>query len=209
MTTFSLPVSLTRDGDENLKDFVVNWINFHKVKAKELNKPLLLEEVGLKLDPSPADADTIASLRDPVMRDVYRRVESSLANEESLRGSLFWELDFKVYKESPANPYGIRFNDSTFTFVKDHARRMKIMRGVRNGSGCFRPWSGSFTAGCESALGMCQQLLEGHAAWDSQDDDVPFASEGYEDGNTGMMQLFVSQKDCCSANRCGLKFPWQ
>lgn len=196
-------IQFCRDDDEKAKEFMANWINYHKRKSEELKKPLVLEEFGRKLEPSPADPNQIASVRDPIMNLVYRRVESSLANAETLQGSLLWELNFKVYEESPGNPYGVDFEDSTFDIVKDHARRVHVFRGIKRGSECFVYQSGLLTSTCVPAREMCDKLKKGHAAWDAEFDDVPFnLANGQE-----MMDLYGSREECCKDRKCGLRFP--
>ncbi|DBA74432.1 TPA: hypothetical protein ACH3X1_011186 [Trebouxia sp. C0004] len=68
----------------NPKVFVNNWISARAADARSLNKPLVIEEFGKQL-PVPADAATIASVRDPIFADIY----AALQNVDIIKGTGF------------------------------------------------------------------------------------------------------------------------
>lgn len=106
-------------------EFITAWIKGHASDAAtRLGKPLLLEEVGKKVEPAPGTIEQIEAIRNPVYRTVYRTVEHSLASGGALQGSMLWNMDFKIYEQSPHSPYGIKFNDSTFKLAAQHAQRV-------------------------------------------------------------------------------------
>lgn len=57
------------------KVFVNNWISARAADAVSLNKPLVIEEFGKQL-PVPADAATIASVRNPIFADIYAALQN-------------------------------------------------------------------------------------------------------------------------------------
>ena len=63
--------------------FVNNWISARAADAASLNKPLIIEEFGKQL-PVPADAATIASVRDPIFADIY----AALQNIDIIKGMM-------------------------------------------------------------------------------------------------------------------------
>jgi len=65
------------------KVFVNNWISARAADAVALNKPLVIEEFGKQL-PVPADAATIASVRDPIFADIY----AALQNVDIIKGMM-------------------------------------------------------------------------------------------------------------------------
>lgn len=65
------------------KVFVNNWISARIADAVSLNKPLVIEEFGKQL-PVPADAATIASVRDPIFADIY----AALQNTDIVKGMM-------------------------------------------------------------------------------------------------------------------------
>jgi len=65
------------------KVFVNNWISARAADAMSLNKPLVIEEFGKQL-PVPADAATIASVRDPIFADIY----AALQNVDIIKGMM-------------------------------------------------------------------------------------------------------------------------
>lgn len=105
---------------------MVQWLEHHaKDAAGLLGMPLLLEEMGKKVNPAPGSPAQLAEQRDPVYGTMYRTVERSIASGGALKGSLLWELDFRIYEESPPSPYGVRREDSTYALVAQHAQRVK------------------------------------------------------------------------------------
>ena len=66
------------------KTFVNNWIAARSADAATLGKPLIIEEFGKQL-PVPADAATIASVRDPIFADIY----AALQNENNIKGAVY------------------------------------------------------------------------------------------------------------------------
>lgn len=106
--------------------FITEWIEQHaKDSANRLGKPLLLEEVGKKVEPAPGTASQLIEIRDPVYKTVYTAVEHSMAQFGALQGSMLWQMEFRLYDQSPSSPYGVKFNESTFTIVDSHVARVK------------------------------------------------------------------------------------
>lgn len=76
--------------NENQGSFLRSWLDSHLQAAQTINKPLLFEEFGKKLDPG-AGPDVISKLRDPVYAASYEAVESAVENDKPLLGSLYWK----------------------------------------------------------------------------------------------------------------------
>ena len=111
---------------EGKGEFITSWIEQHAQDAeKRLLKPVLLEEVGKKVEPAPGTAFQLATIRDPVYRTVYKAVERSMAEYGALQGSMLWQMEFRLYDQSPSTPYDVKFNDSTFVLVDRHVARVK------------------------------------------------------------------------------------
>ena len=87
--------------------FITAWIQNHAVDAAQrLGKPLLLEEVGKKVEPAPGTIEQIEAVRNPTFRTIFRTVEHSIASGGALQGAMIWNMDFKIYEQSPHSPYG-------------------------------------------------------------------------------------------------------
>lgn len=107
-------------------EFITQWIEQHAQDAeKRLHMPLLLEEVGKKVEPAPGTPSQLKLIRDPVYKTVFRAVEHSMALFGTLQGSMLWQMEFRLYDQSPSTPYGIKFEDSTFILVDKHVARVK------------------------------------------------------------------------------------
>jgi endo-1,4-beta-mannosidase len=122
-------------------EFITQWIEQHAKDAENrLQMPLLLEEVGKKVEPAPGTSTQLRTIRDPVYKTVYRAVEHSMAEFGALQGSMLWQMEFRLYDASPSTPYGVKFNDSTFRLVDKHVARVKthalthplVFNGVRD-----------------------------------------------------------------------------
>jgi hypothetical protein len=107
-------------------EFITQWIEQHAQDAENrLHMPLLLEEVGKKVEPAPGTPSQLKILRDPVYKTVFRAVEHSMALFGALQGCMLWQIEFRLYDQSPSTPYGVKFNDSTFILVDRHVARVK------------------------------------------------------------------------------------
>lgn len=76
--------------NEQQGSFLRSWLDSHLQAAQTINKPLLFEEFGKKLDPG-AGPDVISKLRDPVYAASYEAVETAVENNKPLLGSLYWK----------------------------------------------------------------------------------------------------------------------
>jgi hypothetical protein len=107
-------------------EFMTQWIEQHAKDAEtRLSMPLLLEEVGKKVEPSHGTPSQLKLIRDPVFKTVFRTVEHSIAQFGALQGSMLWQMEFRLYNSSPSTPYGVQFNDATFVIVDKHVSRVK------------------------------------------------------------------------------------
>lgn len=85
------------------------WIAAQALIARQLGKPLILEEFGKE-----AAEGNITSVRDPWFVMVHGEVDKSLQSGGTLRGALFWQWDGTTGARSrPSNC--IRPVDSTFS----------------------------------------------------------------------------------------------
>jgi mannan endo-1,4-beta-mannosidase len=78
--------------DERQGQFTADWLQSHLQAAKTINKPLLFEEFGKKLN-DPNNAADIQKLRDPVYQAAYTAVENAIQTGEPLLGSMYWKWD--------------------------------------------------------------------------------------------------------------------
>eukprot|EP01025_Chloroclados_australasicus_P034335 TRINITY_DN3510_c0_g1_i7.p1 TRINITY_DN3510_c0_g1~~TRINITY_DN3510_c0_g1_i7.p1 ORF type:complete len:557 (-),score=63.76 TRINITY_DN3510_c0_g1_i7:87-1757(-) len=108
-------------------EFMQSWIEGKQAEAQALNKPLLLEEFG-KATNSKDDAVEIASVRDPIYREVFAKVSDSLDNGGTLRGALFWTLNYGQPHDKFFG-YGIGLGDTTWDIVTQFAQEMNSRRG--------------------------------------------------------------------------------
>ena len=183
--------------------FLTAWIEQHgRDAAHRLGKPLLLEEVGKKVEPAPGTPSQIAALRDPVYETVYRSVERSLSEGGALQGSSLWQLEFLIYSESPSTPYGVLFNDSTWRIVENHAKKVKkqaLLRRFEEGAvnfcadgekwekECWIPRSRNYFLGlvhrCVNKPAVCEAL----------------ARNEEEEVERNEIDIFGSEAECCNA----------
>lgn len=82
--------------------FLADWLQSHLSAAKRINKPLLFEEFGKKLE-NPTSTGDISKLRDPVFATTYDAVEKAIQSGEPLLGSMYWKWD------TPTFPKGERW----------------------------------------------------------------------------------------------------
>ena len=182
------------------------WLAAHVAEAAgELGKPLLLEEVGRKMDPAPASAEQLSARRDPVYAAVYEAVEASIAQGGALVGSLYWDWYLPVYGDaSPYGPYAVSPNDSTFGVIAAHAGRVRAhaqgrppAAGCAAGRGGRDCWVGvealrGLLRRCEYSPKACQYAREAAAegageAWDEA------ARQLVAPG----VRIYRSQGECC------------
>jgi hypothetical protein len=79
-----------RSKDEEQGSFLKSWLDSHLSAAETINKPLLFEEFGKKLDGNAAPG-VIAAKRDPVYQASYEAVEAAVESDRPLLGSLYWK----------------------------------------------------------------------------------------------------------------------
>ncbi|KAK9815623.1 hypothetical protein WJX72_006999 [[Myrmecia] bisecta] len=95
--------------------FVQTWLAAHMAAAKQLGKPLIVEEFGYQVAYSDAE---ITAKRDPVFRAILQAVQQSLAEGGPLRGDLFWRWDTTAVQGATTCPTCVtdlvRSVDSTF-----------------------------------------------------------------------------------------------
>ena len=117
------------------------------------------------MEPAPGIPSALASQGDPVYRTVYASVEDSVEKGHALRGSLLWELYFRIYEASPASPYGVGRDGSTFDIVAQHAQRLKV-QAARLEAGrpeCSGGGGGEEAVECwEGVASLYYTLTQGH-----------------------------------------------
>ncbi|CAL5227333.1 g10275 [Coccomyxa viridis] len=140
-------------------NFQRNWVRQHASDGGFLGKPVLLEEFGKWIK-----GGTSANLaeRDEFYQAVYQEVQNSAQAGGPLKGAAFWNF-LADEQQAPAAEgggsglYGIKVEDSTFSFVHNNANLMSSYEGpdcdvdidecVRAKAGC------SPHAGCINSQG--------------------------------------------------------
>jgi len=129
-------------------DFRRRWLAAHLDAARELGKPLLLEEFGVKLGTTPAggglgvNASEAAARRDPFVAEVYAEVAQALAAGQPLVGSLLWRWSVPVFAGQGPGAYGVRPGSTTLAHIEAHAR------AVNEASAALPPAPPCASAGC-------------------------------------------------------------
>lgn len=90
VTPPTAPPVCDRSKDEEQGSFLKSWLDSHLSAAETINKPLLFEEFGKKLDGGAAPG-VIAAKRDPVYQASYEAVEAAVESDRPLLGSLYWK----------------------------------------------------------------------------------------------------------------------
>jgi hypothetical protein len=169
--------------------FLTTWLEKHAEDAQtRLGKPLVLEEVGLKLSGDATAAD-IASKRDPIFSGCYDAVEESISAGGALVGSAFWHWDLRVWGEATiTSGYQIGLKDSTFGLIEKHARWLQAQAAAedsREGS-CGRCWTPQM-----HLLGTMRRCVMGMEAcgrntvgWKSKEECCE-PGQGFEKGCSG------------------------
>lgn len=179
-------------------EFQRDWIRAHIQGAKELGKPLLIEEFGKRLD-SPNEVD-ISSIRDPVFTQVYSLVEEAMKEGEDIYGSLFWRWNMPLFDDKERGEYGIRPSDSTFEIVKKHASFVhSLMNALPSRGDCMRQcWVPH-----ESAQRCIQKPEVCQAVWSLDCERIAsnltqrtVTLNGVEKKLTEI-KIFPSKRDCC------------
>ncbi|MCB0742836.1 MAG: mannanase, partial [Ignavibacteriae bacterium] len=127
----------------------INYINEHLQLAKELNKPITLEEFGLPRNFEYTLRGTLTSARDKYFKKIFEVIYDSAANGAAIAGTNFWTWGgdaFKKHDDSiwrkgdpftgdpPQEPQGLNsiFNTdyNTLKIIKEHGSKMKLLREV-------------------------------------------------------------------------------
>eukprot|EP01025_Chloroclados_australasicus_P060297 TRINITY_DN7725_c0_g1_i4.p1 TRINITY_DN7725_c0_g1~~TRINITY_DN7725_c0_g1_i4.p1 ORF type:complete len:577 (+),score=44.64 TRINITY_DN7725_c0_g1_i4:148-1878(+) len=85
------------------------WIDEHANDARALNKPLLIEEFGKKVD----NDYNLQNDRDPYYALAYSKVISSLDADDVIQGVMWWEWEND--ESSPLEQYHVKTFHSTWT----------------------------------------------------------------------------------------------
>ncbi|KAK2079251.1 hypothetical protein QBZ16_002942 [Prototheca wickerhamii] len=80
-------------------DVIDTWVRDHIVEARELGKPLVIEEFGKNV--SSHRAEEIEQERNPVFRNVFAHLNQSLVDDDILKGAMYWMWDPML--EGPAS----------------------------------------------------------------------------------------------------------
>ena len=123
-----------------------DYLNWHIDAAKQLNKPIVLEEFGLNRDKGSYSPQSATTWRDRYYRDVFDVLEKRAAEGAPIAGSNFWawngsgrttNADFmwKPGDDFVGDPpqeaqglYGVFDSDaSTIAVIKAHAAKMRAL----------------------------------------------------------------------------------
>jgi mannan endo-1,4-beta-mannosidase len=102
----------------------VKWVEEHIAHAREIGKPLLLEEFGIYRDGNPAVPDPPVPTEGSghtVTRDRYFQAFLRLVQDEQLSGALFWCLYHGSYKDYDG--FGVYATDQTTVEILRQANR--------------------------------------------------------------------------------------
>ena len=82
---------------------MIEYFDDHLNKAKQLNKPLVLEEFGIARDKGSFDPAASTKNRDDYYKTVFEKVEQSIKNQTPVVGVNFWAWGGEG---RPKKPYG-------------------------------------------------------------------------------------------------------
>lgn len=88
---------------ESAKKKMLEYFDDHLNKAKQLNKPLVLEEFGIARDKGSFDPAASTKIRDDYYKTVFEKVEQSIKNQTPVVGVNFWAWGGEG---RPKKPYG-------------------------------------------------------------------------------------------------------
>lgn len=88
---------------ESAKQKMIEYFDDHLNKAKQLNKPLVLEEFGIARDRGSFDPAASTKNRDDYYKTVFEKVEQSIKNQTPVVGVNFWAWGGEG---RPKKPYG-------------------------------------------------------------------------------------------------------
>eukprot|EP00210_Caulerpa_lentillifera_P007506 g7172.t1 len=179
-------------------EFQKEWIQSHIEAAKELKKPVLIEEFGKRLN-SP-ESDEIETIRNPVYTQVYSLIEQSINQGHDVYGSLFWRWNMPLFDDKQRGEYGVQPSDSTFEIIQKHAAFIhSITNAVPSRGDCMRQcWVPHDSAKrCILKPEVCQ------AVWSLDCDRIygnlterTVTLNGVEK-KLSEMKIFPSKRDCC------------
>lgn len=116
---------------------LAQWMDSHITAARQLQKPLVLEEFGKvaatdaagdQVISGPEALQNITATRDPMYSQVYEYVDKNLNDNGPLRAALFWQWD--AGQRSSAR--GVLSTDSTFKIITAHGSSLaKLPRSVQ------------------------------------------------------------------------------
>jgi len=97
---------------EKTAGFLEKWVQSHIAAASKnlkVQKPVLFEEFGKKLDSNQQTAEGIRALRDPIYASTYDNVEKAIGNGQPIAGSLFWKWAIPVFKKQDPRGASLEF----------------------------------------------------------------------------------------------------
>lgn len=109
--------------------FIPLWMDGHIVAAKQLNKPIVLEEYGKvaatnqagdRILIGPEALQNITQTRDPFYKKILGYVEQNIESNGPLRAALFWDWGGSVR----SSPRSVLSTDSTFKIITAHADKL-------------------------------------------------------------------------------------
>lgn len=130
-------------------DKAQGYLNWHIDSAKELGKPIVLEEFGINRDDGAFAVDSGTQFRDRYYRAVFDLLHRRAAAGDAIAGSNFWawggagraaNADF-MWKpgddfvgDPPQEPQGLYSvfdgDSSTLAIIKEHAQKMQALFGT-------------------------------------------------------------------------------
>jgi mannan endo-1,4-beta-mannosidase len=138
VTQTDLPATYARG-----EKLVGDYLDQHVALARQLDKPMVIEEFGYPRDGGSNDPKSTTSFKDRFYRQIYAATERSLATGGPIAGTNFWawtgearaqhaEYRFKdgdrqYMGDPPHEPqgwYGVFTGDTTIRLIADHATRM-------------------------------------------------------------------------------------
>ena len=100
---------------DNTTSFATQWFTSHINSATQLNKPLILEEMGKQYNISTCNNDACrTSLRVPFYQAAYQSFNASYYNGGPMQGIMFWRLVNGPIQDN-GDGLGVAYTDALFT----------------------------------------------------------------------------------------------
>ncbi|GAB4126671.1 MAG: mannanase [Ignavibacteriales bacterium] len=128
-----------------------NYFDKHMKLAREINKPIVLEEFGLSRDNEDCSPNSKTSVRDKYLTFIYKTIEDSIENGAPIAGSNFWGWSGKgrthrkdfiwrigddYLADPPQEPQGFNsvfdIDTSTINIIKKHSAKMNAFSQSKN-----------------------------------------------------------------------------